>query len=245
MCICRCNDVYESVMIQAVESSGRLDNWKELLLDLFYVIFLIKLGNIFLSCDLNSSGYLFAISHFLGVYMAKFELDQYLNKFGQRDLGHNLFLLVYAFGLFISILNINSTEEVRAVLRWFFKRLLTWQWSERNGIDSVSCPGYRLYEYGYYSGWLIIRGAFLIMYSLIGYFVKPQGVYSFITKAPTFLTSNKTITWSSLSTLGIVVISFSFKWSGDFDDHHYHSSFVLAAALVEYLGYVVEIFFHH
>jgi hypothetical protein len=96
----------------SVEATGRLDNWKELLLDLFYVIFLIKLGNLFLYCEFNGPGYLFAISHFLGIYMAKFELDQYLNKFGQKDLFHNVFLIVYSFGLFISILNINGTEEV-------------------------------------------------------------------------------------------------------------------------------------
>jgi hypothetical protein len=92
------------------ETSGRLDNWKELLLDLLYVVFLIKLGNIFIVCQLNETGYLLAISHFLGVYMAKFELDQYLNKFGQRDFLHNAFIVIYFFGLFISILNINDTQ---------------------------------------------------------------------------------------------------------------------------------------
>jgi hypothetical protein len=96
----------------SVETTGRLDNLKELLLDLFYVVFLIKLGNIFLYCEFDGPGYLFAISHFLGIYMAKFELDQYLNKFGQKDLLHNVFVIVYSFGLFISILNINTTEEV-------------------------------------------------------------------------------------------------------------------------------------
>lgn len=94
------------------ESAGRLDNWKELLLDLFYFIFLIKLGNIYKECKLDGIGYLFAISHFLGIYMSKFELDQYLNKFSQKDLLHSIFMIIYSFGLFISILNINSTSEV-------------------------------------------------------------------------------------------------------------------------------------
>ena len=97
------------------ETSGRLDNWKELLLDLFYFIFLIKLGTIYHQCKLDGVGYLFVISHFLGIYMSKFELDQYLNKFCQKDLLHNLFMIIYSFGLFISIININSTAEVETL----------------------------------------------------------------------------------------------------------------------------------
>jgi hypothetical protein len=112
LCLAVCSP---AAMPLSVESNGRSDNWRELLLDLFYVAFLIKLGNIFLDCQLSGAGYLFAVSHFLGVYMAKFELDQYLNKFGQRDFLHNAFVVLYFVGLFISILNINDTHQVT---RW-------------------------------------------------------------------------------------------------------------------------------
>jgi hypothetical protein len=113
--------------------------------------------------------------------------------------------------------------------------------------DPLTCPGYRLYEYGYYSGWLITRTAFLAMYSLIGYFIRPQGFYSFITKAPIFLTSASNPPLFALMTAlylylseGIVLISISFAWSGDLDRQLNHSYLVLAAALVEYLGFVID-----
>jgi hypothetical protein len=81
------------------------------------------------------------------------------------------------------------------------------------------------------------------MYSLIGYFVKPQGIYSFLTKAPTFLASTSPFFVSLRSiSLGILLISISFKWTGNFDKHRQHSYFVLAAALVEYLGFVLKPF---
>lgn len=194
------------------ESAGRLDNWKELLLDLFYFIFLIKLGNIYKECKLDGIGYLFAISHFLGIYMSKFELDQYLNKFSQKDLLHSLFMIIYSFGLFISILNINSTSQYNDVF---------------NPDGVVSCPGYKYYEFGYSVGWLITRGSLLFMYTLIYVFIQPQGIYVFITKAPILVCS-------------IILIGIDFWWPrGNIDEHQYHSYYVLAASLVEYLGFVI------
>jgi hypothetical protein len=49
---------------------------------------------------------------FLGIYMSKFDFDQYMNKFEGEDLVHKIFFLFYALGNVIMILNVNETSEV-------------------------------------------------------------------------------------------------------------------------------------
>ena len=97
---------------KGLEKPSRADNWKELLMDLFYIAFLIKLGDGFLYCELTVEQFVFAVSRFMGMYMAKFEMDQYLNKFANKDFVHTVFILLHAFGIFVMILNINDTSEV-------------------------------------------------------------------------------------------------------------------------------------
>jgi hypothetical protein len=79
------------------------------------------------------------------------------------------------------------------------------------------------------------RGLLLIMYAAIAYFVKPQGLYSFITKAP-ILFSSTCSTQTKFIFVGIIIVSFGFWWSDDVDLNQNHSYFILAASLVEYLG---------
>jgi hypothetical protein len=95
------------------DKPSRADNWKELLMDMFYIAFLIKLSDGYMSCRLNVEEFVYSCARFLGMYMAKFEMDQYLNKFTSKDVFHHAFIVFYFFGIFIMIANTNDTSEVK------------------------------------------------------------------------------------------------------------------------------------
>jgi low temperature requirement protein LtrA len=90
----------------------RSESWFELFIDLFYVAFFIKLGDIFYTCGFTVDTVLHVCAVFLGIYMSKFDFDQYMNKFEGEDLVHKIFFLFYALGNVIMILNVNETSEV-------------------------------------------------------------------------------------------------------------------------------------
>lgn len=76
-----------------IDAPSRGDNWAEALIDLLHVASFIKLGNRLLACNLSEHELLYQISHLIGIQMAKFELDQYHNKFGAKDLYYFFFVV--------------------------------------------------------------------------------------------------------------------------------------------------------
>jgi low temperature requirement protein LtrA len=94
------------------EDHHRSETWVELFIDLFYVAIFLKLGDYIFTCGINPASIHYIASVFLGVYMAKFDFDQYMNKFANDDMLHKLFFLVYSFGLVLIALNVNSTYSV-------------------------------------------------------------------------------------------------------------------------------------
>lgn len=81
-------------------------------MDMFYIAFLIKLSDGYMSCRLNIEEFVYSTARFLGMYMAKFEMDQYLNKFASKDVFNNMYILFYFFGIYVMILNTNETSRV-------------------------------------------------------------------------------------------------------------------------------------
>lgn len=94
---------------------SRADNWKELLMDMFYIAFLIKLSDGYMVCRLNVEEFVDAAARFLGMYMAKFEMDQYLNKFASKDVVNNVYIVFYFYGIFVMVANTNETSEVNII----------------------------------------------------------------------------------------------------------------------------------
>ena len=94
------------------DEEHRSESWMELFIDLFYVAFFIKLGDVFYTCGFNVDSMMYVASVFLGIYMSKFDFDQYMNKFEGEDLVHKFFFLFYSLGNVIMILNVNETSEV-------------------------------------------------------------------------------------------------------------------------------------
>ena len=90
----------------------RHENWMELFLDLLYVAFFVKLGVIIHTCGSTSNILVFVVTVFTGVYMSKFDFDQYMNKFTSEDLVHKLFFAVYLLGLSLMVLDVNESSEV-------------------------------------------------------------------------------------------------------------------------------------
>ena len=91
----------------------RSESWMELFIDLFYVAFFFKLGEILYVCGTDVDMIMFVATIFLGVNMAKFYFDQYMNKFASDDLIHKIFFTVYTLGLVTMILDVNETSTVR------------------------------------------------------------------------------------------------------------------------------------
>jgi hypothetical protein len=120
-------------------------DWFEVFINLFYLAFLIKLGDIFLYCKHSLEIYLYTIAIFLGIYMNKFEMDLYLSKYGFNDIVNKCFLVVYSTGIFFMILNVNATTVEfgsSGVLYNFHQE----------------CHEYRGYVIGFSVGWIITRG---------------------------------------------------------------------------------------
>lgn len=113
------------------------------------------------------------------IYMAKFDFDQYMNKFANDDLIHKIFFFVYSIGLVIMTLNVNYTSAHDD------RRLAD---AERSSF----CPEYQPYMIGFTIGCLITRMSILIMYGMIWQFVQPQGKYVFYSKAPILILSTTT-----------------------------------------------------
>lgn len=91
----------------------RSESWMELFIDLFYVAFFIKLGDILHTCGADVHIMTYVATIFLGVNMAKFDFDQYMNKFATEDLLHKVFFAIYSMGLVVMILDVNETSKVR------------------------------------------------------------------------------------------------------------------------------------
>jgi hypothetical protein len=88
------------------------ENWMELFMDLFYVAFFLKLGVILHTCGTGLDIMTYVASVFIGVYMCKFDFDQYMNKFTSEDLVHKLFFAVYSLGLAVMVLDVNESSHV-------------------------------------------------------------------------------------------------------------------------------------
>lgn len=102
----------------------RSESWMELFIDLFYVAFFIKLGDIFYTCGFTTDSVLHVCAVFLGIYMSKFDFDQYMNKFDGEDLVHKIFFLFYSLGNVIMILNVNETSEVSKTMTMFMTTMI-------------------------------------------------------------------------------------------------------------------------
>lgn len=88
------------------------ENWMELFMDLFYVAFFLKLGVILHTCGTGLDIMTYIASVFIGVYMCKFDFDQYMNKFTSEDLVHKIFFAVYSLGLAVMVLDVNESSHV-------------------------------------------------------------------------------------------------------------------------------------
>jgi hypothetical protein len=88
------------------------ENWMELFMDLFYVAFFLKLGVILHTCGTGFDIMIYVASVFVGVYMCKFDFDQYMNKFTSEDLVHRIFFAVYSLGLAVMVLDVNESSHV-------------------------------------------------------------------------------------------------------------------------------------
>jgi hypothetical protein len=88
------------------------ENWMELFMDLFYVAFFLKLGGILHTCGTGVDIMVYVASVFIGVYMCKFDFDQYMNKFTSEDLVHKVFFAIYSLGLAVMVLDVNESSEV-------------------------------------------------------------------------------------------------------------------------------------
>ena len=59
----------------------RNENWIELLIDLFYIAYMLKLTIVFLECGIGRNRFIYSASIFLGLYMAKFEMGNLFMSF--------------------------------------------------------------------------------------------------------------------------------------------------------------------
>lgn len=155
---------------------------------------------------------MYTIAMFLGIYMNKFEMDLYLSKYGFNDMVNKVFLVVYATGIFIMILNVNAMTVEHGstgILLSFHQE----------------CHEYRGYVVGFSVGWLITRGSVLMMYLTISKTL--SDTYMLISKVPILVTS-----------MLIVVLNLILR-DDTYDDDYSSVKFLLAAALVEFLGFAV------
>ncbi len=128
--------------------------------------------------------------------MTKFNYDQYMNKFATDDLLHKLFFAIYTFGILLMALHVNYTYQVSGMQHSTSYSDISDQNFDHNRILGSAttlraqyCPDYRPYVIGFSVGWIITRLAILIMYSIVFYFIKPQGKFAFFSKAPVSILS--------------------------------------------------------
>ena len=126
-------------------------DWFEIFVNLFYLAFLIKLGDIFLYCKHSVEIYMYTIAMFLGIYMNKFEMDLYLSKYGFNDIANKVFLVVYATGIFFMILNVNATTVEHGNSGTTSSLVMNFH---------QECHEYRGYVVGFSIGWIITRGKY-------------------------------------------------------------------------------------
>ena len=92
----------------------------ELFIDLFYVAFFVKLGVIIHTCGAGRDIMIFIATVFTGVYMCKFDFDQYMNKFTSDDFVHKIFFAVYLLGLSLMVLDVNESSKVKNIITMSF-----------------------------------------------------------------------------------------------------------------------------
>ena len=130
-------------------------DWVEVFMNMFYLAFLIKLGDIFLYCEHSLEIYLYTVAMFLGIYMNKFDMDLYLSKYGFHDAVNKVFLVVYSTGIFVMILNVNATTvkigNSGELLIEFYQ----------------DCHEYRGYVVGFSVGWIMTRGTKELMSCIV------------------------------------------------------------------------------
>lgn len=90
--------------------------WVELFVDLVYVVLLSKMGGILHSCTMDAQTTWSLFFTFASMCLTRQAIDEYANRFYSHDLMHKVIYLIYTAGLFVQVLNVNTTlptEEVK------------------------------------------------------------------------------------------------------------------------------------
>jgi hypothetical protein len=84
--------------------------WVELMLDLVYVVLLSKLGSLLETCHHSVFTYFKVSVLFWIMCMSRQAIDEYANRFYVHDLAHKLLYFVFSCGIFVQIMNINTSS---------------------------------------------------------------------------------------------------------------------------------------
>lgn len=147
--------------IVKLHHSDEEESWIALFIDLVYVAMFINVGHVLDSCGSNTDTVRSAFIVFMIMFISRYSIDEYSNRFFADDIFHRLVYFVYTFGVFIMTMNISSNipggdEEHR-----------------RHLMESQSEIGNCLvrsdYANGFAAGFIITRVSLVSLYSMVSY----------------------------------------------------------------------------
>ena len=146
------------------------ESWIALFIDLVYVAMFINVGHLLQNCGSNQETTSSAFIIFLIMFMSRYSIDEYSNRFFADDIFHRLVYFVYTFGVFVMTMNISS--EVAGGHDDGHRRLV------ENTSDLGNCEIHSDYSHGFFAGFIVTRLSLVALYSMISYYDK-RGLQQF------------------------------------------------------------------
>ena len=138
------------------------ESWIALFIDLVYVAMFINVGHVLNACGSNYQTASASFAIFLVMFISRFSIDEYANRFFGDDIFHRIVYYVYTFGVFIMTLNIVSEDFEKSDHR----RL------EVAHSDLGNCEVRDDYATGFAAGFIITRASLVMLYAMISLYDK-------------------------------------------------------------------------
>lgn len=140
------------------------ESWIALFIDLVYVAMFINVGHILEDCGSNKETVISSFVIFLVMFISRYSIDEYSNRFFADDVFHRLVYFVYTFGVFVMTMNISSkiAEEDGGDHRMLV----------HSKSDLGNCEISSDYSQGFLAGLIVTRLSLMILYCMVCYYDK-------------------------------------------------------------------------
>lgn len=119
----------------------------------------INVGHVLEACGSNSDSVSSAFTIFLIMFISRYSIDEYSNRFFSDDVFHRLVYFLYTFGVFIMTLNISSEDNASDGSG---HRVLV-----ESSSDLGNCNIHSDYSIGFFAGFIVTRISLVALYSMV------------------------------------------------------------------------------